>query len=114
MKERASYNASLYNQKYTQEENQRFTEQFGELTQEFAIAMLNGESAESEHVQTLVSRHFKFCLQFWTPTREAYKSLAMSYILPSPYRDSYENVAVGLGKYHYDAIIYWADRNIKE
>jgi hypothetical protein len=36
----------------------------------------------------------------------------MGYILPSPYRDAYESVAVGLGKYHYDAIIIWADKNL--
>jgi hypothetical protein len=36
----------------------------------------------------------------------------MSYILPSPYRDSYEEVAHGLGKFHYEAIIEWADKNL--
>jgi hypothetical protein len=50
--------------------------------------------------------------KFWTPTKEAYKSLAMSYILPSPYKDTYEAVAKGLGKYHYDAILIWAEKNL--
>jgi len=36
----------------------------------------------------------------------------MAYILPSPYRDSYEEVAKGLGKYHYDAVCIWADKNL--
>ncbi|NDA96194.1 MAG: TipAS antibiotic-recognition domain-containing protein, partial [Actinobacteria bacterium] len=27
-------------------------------------------------------------------------------------RDSYEEVATGLGKYHYDAICIWADKNL--
>ena len=51
-----------------------------------------------------MKKHYDFILQFWTPNKEAYKSLAMTYILPSPYRDSYEEVAQGLGKYHYDAV----------
>jgi hypothetical protein len=50
--------------------------------------------------------------KFWAPTKETYKSLAMSYILPSPYKDSYDAVAPGLGKYHYDAIQIWAEQNL--
>ena len=97
---------------YSKEENQKFTQVFGELTQKFAESMEKGDLASSEYVQNLVKQHYEFCLQFWKPTKEAYKSLAMSYILPSPYRDSYESVAVGLGKYHYDAICLWADENL--
>ena len=64
-------------------------------------------------MQELVRQHYEFCLQFWTPSRAAYKSLAMSYIMPSQYRDTYEGVAPGLAKYHYDAIVTWADQNLK-
>ena len=98
---------------YTAEENQKFTQVFGELTAEFAEKLSLGISASDDSVQLLVKRHFEFCSQFWTPTKEAYKSLAMSYVLPSPYRDAYEGVAEGLGKYHYDAICIWADQNLK-
>lgn len=114
MTDRFAYHASLYNQKQTKEENQKFTQEFGGLTERFAKAMSDGLSAESSEVQALVKEHYEFCLRFWKPNREAYKSLAMSYVLPSPYRDSYESVAVGLGKYHYDAIIYWADQNLED
>jgi hypothetical protein len=98
---------------YTKDEEQKFTQVFGELTSEFAAKMTEGVQAGDESVQALVKRHFEFCSQFWTPTKEAYKSLAMSYVLPSPYRDSYEEVAEGLGKYHYDAICIWADQNLE-
>jgi hypothetical protein len=101
-----------YQNNHSKEENQKFTEVFGELTQEFAERMTTGIYASDDSVQELVKRHYEFCLQFWTPTKEAYKSLAMSYILPSPYRDAYEEVASGLGKYHYDAICIWADKNL--
>ena len=97
---------------YSREEEQKFTQAFGELTSEFASKMAEGVQAGDESVQALVKQHYDFILQFWTPTKEAYKSLALSYILPSPYRDAYESVANGLGKYHYDAICIWADRNL--
>ncbi len=66
--------------------------------------MAEGVSAGDESVRELVKKHYDFILQFWTPNKGAYKSLAMTYILPSPYRDSYEEVAMGLGKYHYDVV----------
>jgi len=89
-----------YANNYSKEERKKFTQVFGDL-------------ASDIEVQELVKQHYEFCLQFWTPTKEAYKSLATTYILPSPYRDSYEEVAPGLGKYHYDAICIWADKNLE-
>ena len=85
------------------------TDQIGRA---FAAKMAEGVHASDESVQELVKKHYEFILQFWTPNKEAYKSLAMTYILPSPYRDSYEEVAKGLGKYHYDAVCIWADKNL--
>jgi hypothetical protein len=114
MSDRFAYHSSMFNQQYSKEENRKFTEQFGALTERFANAMKEGKLPESERVQQLVKEHYEFCLQFWKPTREAYKSLAMSYILPSSYRDSYESVAIGLGKYHYEAILIWAEKNLTD
>jgi hypothetical protein len=74
--------------------------------------MAEGGHASDEGVQELVKQHYEFILQFWTPNKEAYKSLAMTYILPSPYKDHYEEVAQGLGKFHYDAVCIWADKNL--
>jgi hypothetical protein len=101
-----------YHNNYSKEEEQKFTQVFGELTSECAAKMAEGVHASDESVQELVKQHYEFILQFWTPNKEAYKSLAMTYILPSPYRESYEEVAVGLGKYHYDAVCIWADKNL--
>ncbi|NCV95860.1 MAG: TipAS antibiotic-recognition domain-containing protein [Actinobacteria bacterium] len=101
-----------YQNNYSKEEEQKFTQVFGDLTLEFAAKMAEGIHASDESVQELVKKHYDFILQFWTPNKEAYKSLAMTYILPSPYRDSYEEVAQGLGKYHYDAVCIWADKNL--
>ena len=101
-----------YQNNYTKEEEQKFSQVFGDLTSEFAAKMAEGVHASDESVQELVKQHYDFILQFWTPNKEAYKSLAMMYILPSQYRDSYEEVAKGLGKYHYDAVCIWADKNL--
>lgn len=104
--------AGQYKNDYTQAENQRFTEQFAAITDAMARELLRGTPSSSADVQELVAQHYSFCSQFWTPSREDYKSLAMSYILPSPYRDTYEAHTPGLGQYHYDAIVVWADNNL--
>lgn len=106
------HHGSQFVNKHSEAENKAFTQVFGEITEGFKTAMETGLAADSEQVQDLVGQHYEFCLQFWKPDKEAYKSLALSYILPSPYKDAYEQVKEGLGKYHYDAIVIWANRNL--
>ena len=103
----------MYQNNYSKEQNQQFTVAFAAITDGFKQQQLAGTSVADPVVQELVRQHYEFCLQFWTPSRAAYKSLAQSYLLPSPYRDSYEAVNPGLAKYHYDAIVIWADQNLK-
>lgn len=104
--------AGQYQNNFTEQENNQFTLEFSEITKSFAEAMNEGVNPAEDRVQELVKKHYAFASKFWTPTKEAYKSLAMSYILPSPYKDTYEAVAKGLGKYHYDAILIWAEKNL--
>lgn len=104
--------AGQYQSNYTEAETNQFTVEFGEITKGFATAMAEAADPSSDRVQELTKRHYDFVSKFWTPTKQAYKSLAMSYILPSPYKDTYEAFAVGLGKYHYDAIMIWAEKNL--
>ena len=104
--------ADLYVNNYSKQQNEAFTAAFNAITEAFRAAMVAETPVGDAAVQELVRQHYEFCSQFWTPSRDAYKSLAMSYLLPSPYRDAYESVAIGLGKYHYDAIVLWADANL--
>ena len=102
--------ANQFQGDYTQGETNQFTIEFNEITKGFQQALSEGLNPADPKVQELVKKHFDFISKFWTPTKAAYKSLAMSYILPSPYKDTYEAIQQGLGKYHYDAIVIWADQ----
>jgi hypothetical protein len=106
------YHSGHYVNNLSEAENKQFTAAFGQVTEGFRVAMEQGLGAEDEKVQELVRQHYEFCLQFWKPDRDSYKSLAMSYILPSPYQETYEAVAKGLGQYHYDAMVIFADKNL--
>lgn len=104
--------SGYYVNNHTEAENKQFTTVFAEITDGFKQAMLEGLTPETEEVQDLVRRHYEFCLKFWKPDRDSYPALALSYILPSPYRDSYEVIAEGLGKFHYDAIVHFSKTNL--
>ena len=104
--------ASQFNQKYTQEEESQFKEEFSKITLNFVEAKKAGLPTNDPSVQALVQQHFDFICKFWKPNKEAYKSLAMTYILPTTYKDSYEDIEQGLGKYTYDAVVTWANSNL--
>ena len=112
MDQNSFISGSYYQNDFTKEQNSQFTREFSAITQKMAGCLDQGLAASSEQMQQAVQEHYNFCLKFWTPTREAYKSLAMSYVLPTDYRDSYESVREGLGKYIYDAVIEFADQNL--
>lgn len=101
-----------YQNNYTKEQNQQFAVQFGQITTKMALALDQNVSFSSEAMQQLVHEFYQFTCRFWTPDREAWKSLAMSYVLPTGYRDTYEDYRQGLGKYVYDAICHYADTQL--
>ena len=103
---------SYYQNNYTQEQNNQFAVQFDAITLEMVEALDSGEGFNSAKMQDAVQKHYDFCLQFWTPNRESYKSLAMSYVLPTGFRETYEGYREGLGKYIYDAVCHFADNRL--
>lgn len=106
------YHSSQYQNNYSKAENQKFTEQFGEITGRFQELMLKGLSPTSEEAQAAVKAQYDFTTKFWQPNREAFKSLAMTYILPTEYSKYYQNLGDGLGQYVYEAICCWSDNNL--
>ena len=107
------YHAGQYVNKHSEAENKQFSVAFAEITDRFKLAFEQGLSSDHEEVQELVRQHYEFCLQFWKPDRESYKSLAMSYILPTDYKETYEGYRTGLGQYIYNAVVVFADRELK-
>jgi len=103
---------SYYDTSHMAEETASFTDQFSSITENMAGALDSGLSHDSEEMQAAVRAHYDFCLRFWTPDRETYKSLAMNYVLPTGYRDTYEGVREGLGGYIYAAVCYFADEEL--
>lgn len=104
--------SSLYNQNYSKEDQAKFKEEFMKITLDFVEAKKSGLLASDPIVQNLVKLHYEFVSKFWNPDKETYKNLAMNYILPTQYKDSYEEVEIGLGKYTYDAVVIWANENL--
>lgn len=111
--ENLGHRAELYQNNYSKEQNAEFTTQFAAITDAFKNAQVAGTQVTEPLVQDLVRQHYEFCLQFWKPSRAAYKALAQSYLFPTDYRDAYEKVNPGLAKYHHDAIVIWADQNLE-
>lgn len=110
--EHIANHGSAYANNYSAEQNAAFASTFSKITYGFREAQLAGLDASDDSVQDLVRQHFEFCSRFWTPDRSAYKALAQNYLLPTPYRDSYEAVGNGLAKFHHDAMVIWADANL--
>jgi hypothetical protein len=103
---------SYYQNNYSKEQNQQFAAQFDALTLEMVQHLDAGLPFSSQQMQGAVQKHYDFCLQFWTPNRESYKSLAMSYVLPTGFNETYEGYRQGLGKYIYDAVCHFADTTL--
>ncbi len=103
---------SFYQNNFSNEQNQQFAAQFEAITLEMAQHLAAGLRYDSTEMQQAIQKHYDFCLQFWTPNRESYKSLAMSYVLPTGFNETYEGYREGLGKYIYDAACHFADTTL--
>ena len=112
MQENTIIAGSYYNANYTAEQNSQFVQAFSVITQRMIDALHEGLAPDSEVMQKAVKDHYEFVLQFWTPDRETYKSLAMNYILPTEFNEHYESQATGLGPYIYKAVCVFADTNL--
>lgn len=103
---------SFYQNNYSKEQNQQFAAEFDAITLEMVKHLEAGERYDSDEMQQAIKKHYDFCLRFWTPNRESYKSLAMSFVLPTGFNETYEGYREGLGKYIYDAACHFADTTL--
>jgi 1,2-phenylacetyl-CoA epoxidase catalytic subunit len=97
---------------YTAEQSSQFAQAFSSITQKMICSLGDGLPPESDAMQEAVREHYEFILRFWKPDRETYKSLAMSYILPTEFNEHYAAQADGLGQYIYKAVCVFADENL--
>jgi hypothetical protein len=112
MNDKSFIAGSYYQNNFSNEQNQEFAAKFDAITLEMVQHLKNGLSYNSVEMQQSVQKHYDFCLQFWTPNKESYKSLAMSFVLPTGFNETYEGYSEGLGKYIYDAICHFADTTL--
>jgi len=103
---------SYYQNNYSSEENQQFTKEFAAITEKMISCLDEGLAPEHQKMQDAVKEHYEFCLRFWTPDRESYKNLALSFALPTSYNETYEGQREGLGNYIYQAATHFADKNL--
>jgi phosphate uptake regulator len=97
---------------YSAEAQAQFKTQHDQIAQAVADLMQVGTSVDAEEVQAVIARHYEFIKQFWTPSRLAYKSLALTYVLDDSFKSTYESFAPGLASYIKRAIDIWADQNL--
>lgn len=111
---RFEYHSEHFQNKYSEQENKQFAQQFSEITGEMFELMKAGALASDAKCQDIVSKHYKFITQFWKPNKQAYKSLAMMYVLPSDYKAFYDKYDKDFGSFTYQAISIWADNNLDD
>jgi len=97
---------------YTAEQQSEYKTQHDAIAQAVADLMVEGKEFDDASVQKQITNHYNFIKQFWTPNKQAYKSLALTYVLDPAFEATYESFASGLAKYIKSAIEIWADKNL--
>jgi len=97
---------------YTAEQQSQYKAQHDAIATEIANLMTEGKAFNDLAVQEQIKKHYEFVSQFWKPNKQAYKSLALTYVLDTAFEATYESFAPGLAKYIKSAIEIWADQNL--
>lgn len=111
MFERASHIQGV-NASYTEAQQEQYKAQHDAIAKAIADQKRKGAQLDDVDVQALIADHYAFVKQFWTPNKDAYKSLALTYVLDPAFEATYEAFETGLAKYIKSAIEIWADRNL--
>lgn len=100
------------NASYTEAQQEQYKAQHEAIAKAIADQKRRGAQFDEVDVQKLIADHYAFVKQFWTPNKEAYKSLALTYVLDPAFEATYEAFEAGLAKYIKSAIEVWADENL--
>ena len=102
------------NQGYSAEQQSQFKAQHDEIAATLGELMVGGAAIEDAQVQEWIGKHYAFVSQFWKPTRTAYKSLAVTYVMDPAFKENYDAHAEGLAKFVQQAINVWANANLSD
>ena len=83
------------------------------IAKNLADLMRAGKEIGDSDVQHWIGKHYAFVCQFWTPSRVAYKSLALTYVMDPAFKATYEAFEPGLAKFIQTAINIWANANLE-
>ncbi|MCX6496011.1 MAG: TipAS antibiotic-recognition domain-containing protein [Rhodoluna sp.] len=100
------------NASYTEDQQDQYKAQHDAIANAIAEQKRKGSLYNDVDVQKLIADHYAFIKLFWTPNKQAYKSLALTYVLDPAFEAAYESFEPGLAKYIKSAIEIWADQNL--
>ena len=100
------------NASYTEDQQAQYKAQHDAIANAIAEQKRKGSLYNDVDVQKLIANHYAFVKQFWTPNKQAYKSLALTYMLDPAFEATYESFEPGLAAYLKKAIEIWADQNL--
>jgi hypothetical protein len=102
------------NAAYTEDQQAQYKTQHDAIANAIAEQKRKGSLYNDVDVQKLIADHYAFVKQFWTPNKQAYKSLALTYVLDPAFEATYESFEPGLAAYLKKAIEIWADQNLAD
>ena len=102
------------NASYTEDQQAQYKAQHDAIANAIAEQKRKGSLYNEVDVQKLIADHYAFVKQFWTPNKQAYKSLALTYVLDPAFEATYESFEPGLAAYLKKAIEIWADQNLTD
>ena len=76
------------------------------------LAALMDRSPGDPEVQQLVARHHAWIENFYTPTREVYRSLSQLYVENDEFRANYDRYRPGLADFMQAAMNYYCDHEL--
>ncbi|MGW6566507.1 MerR family transcriptional regulator [Streptomyces sp. NPDC054975] len=96
----------------TAEDQERWQREVTARMIRFAELMASGAPPTDPAVQAEVDAHHQDVSRFWTPTAEAYKGLARTYVDDPRFRANFDRIAEGLAEYQREAMTAYADERL--